>query len=169
MGALRLPPFIDTATHLGYPTYFMTILCVWYVSAGIVVLAPRLPRLKEWAYAGLIFNYTGAAFSHVWIGDGFEKLLGPVIFIGLTLTSWALRCSGCDKRHARPCRLVRTAFWKPPGCGTDKAVRVARRSGAEAATTQATAAPQSCPTRCTRRAPLASISAQTSATSSDVR
>jgi DoxX-like family len=70
MGALRLPPFIDTATHLGYPTYFMTILGVWYVSAGIVVLAPRLPRLKEWAYAGLIFNYTGAAFSHVWIGDG---------------------------------------------------------------------------------------------------
>jgi uncharacterized membrane protein YphA (DoxX/SURF4 family) len=91
MGALRLPPFIHTATHLGYPAYFMTILGVWYVSAGIVVLAPRLPRLKEWAYAGLVFNYTGAAFSHVWMGDGFEKLVGPVIFIGLTLTSWALR------------------------------------------------------------------------------
>jgi uncharacterized membrane protein YphA (DoxX/SURF4 family) len=91
MGALRLPPFIDTATHLGYPAYFMTILGVWYVLAGIVVLAPRLPRLKEWAYAGLIFNYTGAAFSHVWMGDGLEKLMGPAIFIGLTLTSWALR------------------------------------------------------------------------------
>lgn len=91
MDAFRLPPFIHTATHLGYPAYFMTIVGVWYVSAGIVVLAPRLPRLKEWAYAGLIFNYTGAAFSHVWIGDGFEKLVGPVIFIGLTLTSWALR------------------------------------------------------------------------------
>jgi uncharacterized membrane protein YphA (DoxX/SURF4 family) len=90
-GALRLPPFIDTATHLGYPAYFMTILGVWYVAAGIVVLAPRLPRLKEWAYAGLIFNYTGAAFSHVWMGDGPEKLTGPAIFIGLTLTSWALR------------------------------------------------------------------------------
>jgi uncharacterized membrane protein YphA (DoxX/SURF4 family) len=91
MGALRLPPFIHTATHLGYPAYFMTILGVWYVLAGIVVLAPRLPRLKEWAYAGLIFNYTGAAFSHVWMGDSLEKLVGPVIFIGLTLTSWALR------------------------------------------------------------------------------
>jgi hypothetical protein len=61
------------------------------VAAGIVVLAPRLPRLKEWAYAGLIFNYTGAAFSHVWMGDGLKNLVGPVIFIGLTLTSWALR------------------------------------------------------------------------------
>jgi len=91
MGALRLPPFIDTATHLGYPAYFMTILGVWYVLAGIVVLAPRLPLLKEWAYAGLIFNYTGAAFSHVWMGDSLEKLVGPVIFIGLTLTSWELR------------------------------------------------------------------------------
>ena len=91
MGALRLPPFIHTATHLGYPAYFMTILGVWYVLAGIVVLAPRLPLLKEWAYAGLIFNYTGAAFSHVWMGDSLEKLVGPVIFIGLTLTSWELR------------------------------------------------------------------------------
>src|SRR5262249_56921042 len=63
MGALRLPPFIHTATHLGYPAYFMTILGVWYVSSGIVVLAPRLPRLKEWGYAGLIFNYTRAALS----------------------------------------------------------------------------------------------------------
>ena len=50
MGAFRLPPFIHTATHLGYPAYFMTILGVWYVSAGIVVLAPRVPRLKAWAY-----------------------------------------------------------------------------------------------------------------------
>jgi hypothetical protein len=26
MGALRLPRFIHTATHLGYPAYFMTTL-----------------------------------------------------------------------------------------------------------------------------------------------
>jgi DoxX-like family len=37
----------------------MTILGVWYVLAGIAVLVPRFPRFKEWAYAGLVFNYTG--------------------------------------------------------------------------------------------------------------
>ncbi len=91
MGALQLSPFRDTAIHLGYPAYFMSILGVWYVSGGLVLLAPRLPRLKEWAYAGLVINYTGAAASHIWTGDGAEKLAGPAIFFALTVASWALR------------------------------------------------------------------------------
>jgi uncharacterized membrane protein YphA (DoxX/SURF4 family) len=91
MGGLQMSPFRDTATHLGYPSYFMSILGVWYVSAGVVLLAPRLPRLKEWAYAGLVFNYTGAAASHMWVGDGAGKLVAPVAFLGLTAASWALR------------------------------------------------------------------------------
>jgi hypothetical protein len=91
MGALQLPPFRDTATQLGYPPYFMSILDVWYISAGLVLLAPRLARLKEWAYAGLVINYTGAAASHIWTSDGAEKLIGPAVFLGLTAASWALR------------------------------------------------------------------------------
>jgi hypothetical protein len=91
MGGLQLSPFRDTATHLGYPTYFMSILGVWYVSAGVILLAPRLPRLKEWAYAGLVFNYTGAAASHIWVGDGAAELAGPAVFLCLTAASWALR------------------------------------------------------------------------------
>src|ERR1700752_1374767 len=83
MGALQLPRFRETATHLGYPAYFMSILGVWYISAGVALLAPRVPRLKEWAYAGLIFNYTGAAASHIWIGAEARALVGPLIFIGL--------------------------------------------------------------------------------------
>ena len=91
MGGLQLSPFLDTATHLGYPAYFMSILGVWYVAAGFILLAPRLPRLKEWAYAGLVINYTGAAASHIWTGEGAGKLVGPTVFLGLTAASWALR------------------------------------------------------------------------------
>jgi uncharacterized membrane protein YphA (DoxX/SURF4 family) len=93
MGALQLPPFRDTATHLGYPVYFMSILGVWYISAGLIVLAPRLPRLKEWAYAGLVINYTGAAASHIAVGDDGKTLVGPTVFLLLTAASWALRPS----------------------------------------------------------------------------
>jgi uncharacterized membrane protein YphA (DoxX/SURF4 family) len=108
MGALRLPPFIDTATHLGYPAYFMTILGVWYVSAGVALLAPRVPRLKEWAYAGLIFNYTGAVASHIWIGAEARALVGPLIFIGLTAASWALRPAA--RRDFTPRPLITAGF-----------------------------------------------------------
>jgi uncharacterized membrane protein YphA (DoxX/SURF4 family) len=93
MGALQLPPFRDTATHLGYPVYFMSILGVWYISAGLIVLAPRLPRLKEWAYAGLVINYSGAAASHIAVGDDAKTLVGPTVFLVLTAASWALRPS----------------------------------------------------------------------------
>ena len=91
VGALRLQPLKDVATHLGYPPYFMTILGVCYVSAGVVLLAPRLPFVKEWAYAGLMFIYTGATASHIWVGDDGKALAGPLLFVGLTVASWALR------------------------------------------------------------------------------
>jgi len=74
-----------------FPPYFMTILGVCYVSAGVVLLAPRLPLVKEWAYAGLMFVYAGATASHLWVGDDATTLVGPLILVGLTIASWALR------------------------------------------------------------------------------
>jgi hypothetical protein len=67
------------------------ILGVWKVLGAVAVLAPRFPRLKEWAYAGTVFDLTGAAASHLAVGDGAIKLLGPIIFTGLAFASWALR------------------------------------------------------------------------------
>ncbi len=51
------------------------------------------PRLKEWAYAGPIFNYTGAVASHLAVGDPAVTLMGPIFFIVLAVLSWALRPS----------------------------------------------------------------------------
>src|SRR5262245_36442825 len=107
MGGLRMQPFLGIIGHLGYPSYFMSILGVWYVLAGLALLAPRLPRFKEWAYAGLIFNYTGAAVSHLVVGDGAGALIGPILFAGLTLTSWALRPS--SRRDFAQLNAARTA------------------------------------------------------------
>ena len=73
-GRLGLEPFLGVIRHLGYPDYFMTILGPSYVLAGLTLLAPGVPRLKEWAYAGLVFNYTGAALSHLAARDGSETL-----------------------------------------------------------------------------------------------
>ena len=91
MGGFRLEPFKGVVTHLGYPMYFMTILGVCYISAGVVVLAPRVLRLKEWAYAGLMFIYTGAIASHIWVGDDAKSVIGPLILAALAVASWALR------------------------------------------------------------------------------
>jgi hypothetical protein len=85
------PPVAGIVTHLGYPVYLLAILGFWKVLGGIVLLAPRLPRLKEWAYAGIVFELTGAAASWVLHGDNARELASPLILAALAIASWALR------------------------------------------------------------------------------
>src|SRR5262249_25716796 len=73
--------------QLGYPHYLLLILGVWKLPCALVLLLPRLQRLKEWAYAGAFFTYSGAAASHLLHGDGAAKWMGPLVFGLLTLGS----------------------------------------------------------------------------------
>lgn len=79
---------------LGYPAYFVTILGVWKILGAIAILVPRFPRLKEWAYAGIFFDLTGAAASTAAVGVygayGFH-ILAPLIITAILVASWALR------------------------------------------------------------------------------
>jgi uncharacterized membrane protein YphA (DoxX/SURF4 family) len=84
-------PFLEGMHHLGYPTYFVSVIGFWKLLGVSAVLAPRLPRLKEWAYAGFTFELSGAAVSHVMSGDGVGKALIPLALLLLGLASWYLR------------------------------------------------------------------------------
>ena len=79
---------------LGYPMYFFAILGFWKVTGAITILVPGFPRLKEWAYAGIFFDLTGAAASCAASGGygayGFH-VIAPLILAGFTVASWALR------------------------------------------------------------------------------
>jgi uncharacterized membrane protein YphA (DoxX/SURF4 family) len=80
--------------ELGYPMYFFAIIGFWKVLGAIAILVPRFPRLKEWAYAGIFFDVTGAAASCAAVGGygayGFH-VIAPLLIAGLTVASWALR------------------------------------------------------------------------------
>src|SRR5215510_11057171 len=78
-------------THLGYPLYFTYILGVWHIAAAAAIIAPRFPRLKEWAYAGSFFLWSGAVASHLLAGDGVQAWLVPLVFSVFGIVSWALR------------------------------------------------------------------------------
>jgi DoxX-like family len=79
---------------LGYPMYFFLILGFWKLLGAIAILAPGFPRLKEWAYAGIFFDLTGAAASCAFSGGygayGFH-VIAPLIIAGFMVLSWALR------------------------------------------------------------------------------
>ncbi|HET9933801.1 MAG TPA: DoxX family protein [Polyangiaceae bacterium] len=85
------PAVIDAMHKLGYPAYVASLLGVWKLLGAAALLAPRLPRLKEWAYAGIFFDLTGAAVSHAAVGDAAGKIMTPLVILGLAIASWALR------------------------------------------------------------------------------
>jgi len=87
----RQPPMVAAYTHLGYPLYFMTILGLGKLLGVATVLAPGLPRLKEWAYAGFVINMVSAAASHLAAGDPPGNAVAPIVLLALILTSWHLR------------------------------------------------------------------------------
>jgi hypothetical protein len=88
---LRPPQVVEIMTHLGYPAYVCVILGVWKVLGVVALLAPGTPRLKEWAYAGTLFDFTGAAASHIAVGDSVGDIATPLVLTFLAIASWALR------------------------------------------------------------------------------
>ncbi len=86
---MRVPATADGMTSLGYPLYFVTLLGICKLLATITLFAPRFAVLKEWAYAGILFDFSGAVMSHAFMGQG-GHIPMPVIFAGLTLVSWNL-------------------------------------------------------------------------------
>ena len=48
---------------LGYPEYFIPFIGVAKALGVIAILIPGFSRIKEWAYAGLMFDLTGAIYS----------------------------------------------------------------------------------------------------------
>jgi hypothetical protein len=108
---------------LGYPAHFMLLLSVWKVLGGLAILAPRLPLLKEWAYAGIAFDLTGASVSHFAVGDPVANVIAPLVFLAIAAASWALRpgsrvlpgvnapgpAPARDQTTSRPASRARTA------------------------------------------------------------
>jgi uncharacterized membrane protein YphA (DoxX/SURF4 family) len=90
MDLFRLPPFYPMMIDLGYPSYLATILGTAKIAAAVVLVLPRLPRLKEWAYAGVMINMTGAAASNA-AAHQFSGMIAPAAFAVLALASWAIR------------------------------------------------------------------------------
>jgi len=93
-GAAELARVLGTVqglVQLGYPVYFATIIGFWKLLGAIAILLPRFPRLKEWAYAGIFFNMTGAAATGLFTHSATWHVIVDLVLTALTIASWALR------------------------------------------------------------------------------
>jgi hypothetical protein len=77
----------EVMRHLGYPMYVLTIFGIAKLLGAIAILQNRVKVIKEWAYAGFIFNFIGAILSRAFVGDSVVLLIPPMIMIVYTLTT----------------------------------------------------------------------------------
>jgi DoxX-like family len=76
---------------LGYPAYVVTLLGVWKVLGAVAVTVPGYPRLKEWAYAGIVFDLSGVAVSHLASGSPAFHVVVTTTLLVVAGLSWATR------------------------------------------------------------------------------
>jgi hypothetical protein len=91
------PQAVENFRHVGYPQQLRVLLGLAKLAGAIVLLLPRLPLLKEWAYAGFTFTWIAATVAHYLAADG--KLLLPVALLGLLAVSYVTRSA--DRRYEK--------------------------------------------------------------------
>lgn len=79
---------VSVFKHLGYPVYLLPFLGTAKALGVVAILVPRTSRLKEWAYAGLVFDLSGALYSHLSVGDPPSAWMPALIGLFLMSSSY---------------------------------------------------------------------------------
>ena len=73
---------------LGYPVYFIPFIGVLKLLGVAAILIPGYPRIREWAYAGLVFDLLGATYSIIASGASVGNWLFMVLPLALAAGSY---------------------------------------------------------------------------------
>src|SRR5438105_237982 len=71
---------------LGYPEYIISFIGIVKLLGSVAIVLPLNIRLKDWAYAGLMFDLVTATYSLM----RYEPNLATVIFMGLPMVVGAI-------------------------------------------------------------------------------
>jgi len=86
---LQIPAAVDILKHLGFPPYLLPFIGLAKILGVVVILLPMFQTLKEWAYAGLVFDLIGAFYSHVSVGDRPNDWMFSIVGLLLVVISYA--------------------------------------------------------------------------------
>ncbi len=90
---------VTSLAKLGIPAYLLPFFGVMKIMAVIAILTPQLGRLREGAYAGLLFYAIGAIYVHIAGGDPVAQAAGATVLLLLVLASYftSLQVKGLHK------------------------------------------------------------------------
>jgi uncharacterized membrane protein YphA (DoxX/SURF4 family) len=84
------PQAVEGFAHVGYPQQLRVLLGIAKLLGAITLLAPGLPKLKEWTYAGFTFAWIAAVVAHYLAKDG-PRAFAPLVLLVLLAISYAMR------------------------------------------------------------------------------
>jgi len=97
---------IDGFTKMGMPVYLLPFLGIAKTLGVVAILIPGYPRIKEWAYAGLIFDLAGATWSIAASGAPVANWLFMVIPFLLAAGSYTLYHKRLNQMAAAPGKRI---------------------------------------------------------------
>jgi uncharacterized membrane protein YphA (DoxX/SURF4 family) len=77
--------------QLGYPFYIIPLIGVTHILGALTLLIPNVPRLTEWAYAGLAITLLLTFYSQLNSGGSTWNKVDPIFVMALVLASYVLR------------------------------------------------------------------------------
>jgi predicted MFS family arabinose efflux permease len=84
------PEAVTGFAHVGYPQQLRVLLGIAKLAGAIVLVIPRLPILKEWAYAGFTFAWIAATIAHYVAGDR-PAFVFPLVLMAVLGVSYVTR------------------------------------------------------------------------------
>ncbi|MGA7523687.1 MAG: DoxX family protein [Acidobacteriaceae bacterium] len=77
--------------QLGYPLYIIPLIGATHILGGVGLLIPRVPRLTEWAYAGLTITLLLTFYSQLNAGGSTFDKFDPILVMAFVFASYVLR------------------------------------------------------------------------------
>ncbi len=77
--------------QLGYPLYIIPLIGVTHILGSVGLLIPKVPRLTEWVYAGLVITLLLDFYSQLNGGGSTWNKFDPILVLAFVFASYVLR------------------------------------------------------------------------------
>jgi hypothetical protein len=85
----RNPQVVEGFKTSGFPDFLIVFLGTAKLLGALALILPMVwNKVKEWAYAGFVFNLLGAVWAHISTNTNFVSPLIFLVVLGISYWAW---------------------------------------------------------------------------------
>lgn len=104
------PIAIEGFRKMNMPAYLLPFLGIAKTLGVIAILVPGFPRIKEWAYAGLVFDLIGATYSIIASGHpatDWAQMALPLVLAAASYFFYLRKLKAASREDSRGAKTSR--------------------------------------------------------------